>query len=81
MNETKTNSGISFDMKLYLIANGLSQCRNSYRCEKSERCYSHYMSIPPSEIGELWAYLEEGVKLDYLKKNMDTIFNFIKDSK
>lgn len=67
--------------KAYLLALGLHHCRNSYRDQKSDECYKEYMSKEPSEISEIWPYLSNDVKTDYLRQNLDDLFKFVSETK
>ena len=70
-----------FNIDLYLIAEGLQQCRRSYRDNNSEVSYNYYMSASIDKISEIWSYLNEDIKVDYIKKNMDETFRFIRELK
>ena len=71
----------TFSVDLFLIAEGLSNCRRSYRDDKAEKSYSEYMNCNIDKISEIWPYLSEDIKIDYIKKNMDSVFSFIREVK
>ena len=64
-------------LQLYLIATGLSNCRSHYNDSKAEEAYKYYMSKDPKEIEFIWGYLDDRIKVEYLKANLDSTFSFL----
>lgn len=67
------------ELQLYLIANGLSNCRSTYNNSVADQAYRYYMSRPPKDIAFLWNYLDDRVKVEYIRENLDNIFQFLKN--
>ena len=81
MEDTKNQSNCEekdlSPLQLYLIATGLTNCRSHYNDAKAEEAYKYYMSKDPKEIEFIWGYLDDRIKVEYLKTNLDSVFNFL----
>ena len=75
--ETKCIEKELSPLQLYLIATGLSNCRSHYNDAKAEEPYKYYMSKDPKEIEFIWGYLDDRLKVEYLKSNLDSTFSFL----
>ena len=67
-------------LQKYLIGIGLSNCRSSYSNSTGDQAFEFYMEKDPREISFIWNYLDERTKMEYLRRNMDKAFSFLKDS-
>ena len=77
MNDNQERSVDTKAIKLFLIAAGLEASRNSYRNTEAEQCFGYYMNLNPKEMKELWSFLSENVKTEYIRKNLDKIFQYV----
>lgn len=75
--ETQNKVQDTESLENYILAMGLSSCRNSYRDHRSDECYNYYLSKAPSEIAKIWKFLGTEVQTDYIKKNIGIVFNFL----
>lgn len=64
-------------LQLYLIATGLSNCRSHYNNSQAEEAYKYYMAKDPKEIEFIWGYLDDRIKVEYIKANLDSVFSFL----